>query len=130
MGEKLLLDTHALIWWTFEPQELSGDAFAAIEDAENRVFVSAVTAMEIATKVRKGRLERARPLASGFTRQVEESEFEPLSITCEHAERAGGLEFAHRDPWDRLLIAQAQIERMILISNERLFDTFGVTRLW
>jgi len=130
MGEKLLLDTHALIWWSFEPQKLSAIAYAAIEDAENHIFISAVTAMEIATKVRKGRLQWARPLASDFTRQVEEAEFKQLSITCEHAEKAGGLQFAHRDPWDRLLIAQAQIEQMVLISNEQLFDTFGVTRLW
>lgn len=130
MGERLLLDTHALIWWAVEQNELSTTAFAAIEDADNDIFVSAVTAMEIATKVRRGRLEFARELASGFSRQIEDNGFNGLPVTSDHAERAGGFAFSHKDPWDRLLIAQAQIEGLRLVSNEKLFDQFAVARLW
>lgn len=132
MGQILLLDTHALIWWALDLEEdqLSPGARAAIEDAENEVYVSAVTAMEIATKVRLGKLEEARPLATNFVAQVEARGLTTLDLNAQHGERAGNLAIPHKDPFDRLLIAQAQIEKMTMVSNEKRFDTFGVLRLW
>lgn len=130
MGEAFLLDTHTLIWWTFDQKKLSRSAFATIEDGDNDIFVSAVSAMEIATKVRKGQLDFARPLVRGFRAETEQDGFRHLSITVDHAALAGALTIAHRDPWDRLLIAQAQVEGMRLVSNEALFDSFAVARLW
>lgn len=130
MGEKLLLDTHALIWWSFQLERLTVATREAIENPENIVFVSAVSAMEIATKVRLGKLEIARPLATGFVRQMTERGLVPLDLTADHGERAGGLAIPHQDPFDRLLIAQAQIEGLRMVSNEVRFDTYGVLRLW
>jgi PIN domain nuclease of toxin-antitoxin system len=130
MAERLLLDTHALIWWSFQLERLTARVREAIEDPDNQIFVSAVSAMEIATKVRIGKLEEARPLATGFVRQIEARGFTTLDLTAEHGELAGGLAIPHQDPFDRLLIAQAQIEQLRLVSNELRFDTYGVLRLW
>jgi PIN domain nuclease of toxin-antitoxin system len=130
MAERLLLDTHALIWWSFKLERLTPTVRDAIENPENQVFVSAVSAMEIATKVRIGKLEEARPLATHFARQVEARGLTLLDLTASHGELAGGLAIPHQDPFDRLLIAQAQIEQLRLVSNEVRFDTYGVLRLW
>ena len=130
MGERLLLDTHALIWWKLDPGVLSPAALAAIKSSENDIFYSPVSAMEIATKVRLGRLEVARPLATGFRGQMRDEDFAELGVTSEHAEVAGGLAIANQDPWDRLLIAQARVERMRLVSADKHFGPFDVLRLW
>ncbi len=127
---RLLLDTHALVWWAFIPRLLSARARAVIEDGDNEVFVSAVTAMEIATKVRLGRFDDARPLASQFSEQVRSRGFEILEMSADHGERAGNLIIAHKDPWDRLLVAQAQIEDLALVTRDSKLDSFGVTTLW
>ncbi len=127
---RLLLDTHTLVWAAFIPQKLSLRARDAVSDGENEVYVSAITAMEIATKVKAGKFEDARPLARQFARQVEEQGFELLSITAEHGERAGNLSLSHRDPWDRLLIAQAQIEDLILVTADRDILATGISSLW
>jgi PIN domain nuclease of toxin-antitoxin system len=130
MALRLLLDTHAAIWWSLDQRSLSNVAFNAIEDAENDVFFSPVTAMEIATKVRIGKLDLAKPLSTGFASQMTSHGFKELALTAVHGEVAGSYAFANQDPWDRLLIAQAQLEGLALISNEKLFDTYGVDRLW
>lgn len=130
MGQRLLLDTHAVIWWATDQSRLSSAAFEAIENGENDVFVSPVSAMEIATKVRIGKLEDARPLACNFLRQMEQHGFSELPLVSAHAERAGGLPIENQDPWDRLLIAQAQVERLRFVSNEKQFDSLAVHRLW
>lgn len=130
MGKVLLLDTHTLIWAALAPQKLGRSARAAIEDAENEVFVSAVSAFEITTKYRLGKLDEAEPLAANFAEQTTARGFGSLPLSAEHAERGGKLAIPHRDPFDRMLIAQAQVEQMTLVSNEKRFDTFGVLRLW
>ena len=103
---------------------------AAIAAESSMVFVSAVTAMEIATKHRIGKLPEAAVLAARFEGEIEALGFQPLSITLTHARVAGSLSIPHKDPFDRLLIAQAMVEDMFLVSNEALFDGFGVGRLW
>lgn len=130
MGERLLLDTHALIWWKLAPGALSPIALAAIKSPDNDIFYSPISAMEIATKVRLGKLEVARPLATGFRGQMRSEDFEELGVTSEHAEVAGGLAIANQDPWDRLLMAQAQVEQMRLVSADKRFGLFDVLRLW
>ena len=125
-----MLDTHALIWWCSEPQKLSPTAFAAIEDSENIIFASAISAMEIATKYRIGKLPIARALAENFSQEIARENFLPLPLTAEQGQRGGNLPIDHKDPFDRLLIAQTQMEQMKLVSNEERFDTFGVIRLW
>lgn len=127
---RLLLDTHALLWWTHEPEVLSAPAYAAIGDAANEVFVSAVSAMEIATKNRIGKLTYRTSLATSFVKTVAARGFQLLPIECEHAERAGNFAGEHRDPWDRLLAAQAQLEGLSLVSNDSKLVAFGVETVW
>jgi PIN domain nuclease of toxin-antitoxin system len=127
---KLLLDTHILVWWAFLPHLLSKRAYESIEDADNEAFVSAVSAMEIATKVRLGKFEAARPLANRFADQVLQRGFLILPMTADHGEHAGNLAIAHKDPWDRLLVAQAQLERLTLVTADKELATSGVMTLW
>lgn len=127
---KLLLDTHALIWWLAGDEALSVSAREAIADESNSVAVSAASAMEVATKFRIGKLPNAALLAQDFEGIVAGQGFAELAISVKHARLAGAMSIAHKDPFDRLLIAQAQAEDMVLVSNEALFDGFAVKRLW
>ena len=126
----MLLDTHALIWWLAGDDALSPRAREAIGDEQNGVAVSAASAMEIATKYRIGKLPDAALLAQDFEAIIAEQGFDELAITVRHARMAGEMNIAHKDPFDRLLIAQAQAEDMVLVSNETMFDGFAVKRLW
>jgi PIN domain nuclease of toxin-antitoxin system len=127
---RLLLDTHALLWWVEDHPSLGSSARERLIGGQDEVFVSAVSAMEIATKFRLGKLPEGRRMAEAFEAEVAAEGFLPLSISLGHAQRAGSLPIAHKDPFDRLLLAQAMIEGMILVSNERGFDADGVARLW
>ena len=127
---RLLLDTHALLWWLLDAPRLSRTAYAAIESEDNEIFVSAAAAWEVTTKHRLGRLPMARALALDFTGAIAREGFLPLDITVAHAQDAGSLPVAHPDPFDRMLVAQALSERMALVSNEVAFDRFGVMRIW
>lgn len=127
---KLLLDTHALIWWLAGDDALSQKAQAAIADEGNAVIVSAASAMEVATKHRIGKLDGAARLAHDFEAIVAAQGFAEMAISVGHARLAGQMNIAHKDPFDRLLIAQTLAEDMVLVSNETLFDGFAVQRLW
>jgi PIN domain nuclease of toxin-antitoxin system len=127
---RLLLDTHALIWWLIDLGRLSRPAHAAISDPDNDVLVSAVSAVEVTTKHRLGKLPQVGLLASGFEAQVAAEGFGGLSITLRHGQLAGALPIEHKDPFDRLLMAQAIAENLTLVSNEKVFDASGVSRLW
>jgi PIN domain nuclease of toxin-antitoxin system len=129
-GVKLLLDTHALLWWILDSKDLSRKARRALTSFDNEVYVSAATAWEIATKSRLGKLPAADPFAHSISESLNKLGFEELAISVDHAQRAGLLPGHHRDPFDRLLIAQAQAENLVLISNEKLFDDYHVQRLW
>ncbi len=126
---RLLLDTHALIWWLAGDEKLPQSARVAIRHAD-LVYVSAASAWEIATKARIGKLPEALSLAQDFRDRLDRQSFRALDISVEHAQRAGFLPGPHRDPFDRMLIAQAQAENLILVSNEEIFDQYGVARLW
>ena len=126
----LLLDTHALLWWILDTNDLSRKARAAIRSFHNEVYVSAATAWEIATKSRLGKLAAADPFVHSIGDSLRKLGFEELPISVDHAQRAGLLPGHHRDPFDRLLIAQAQAENLVLVSNERLFDEYRIQRLW
>lgn len=105
-------------------------ARAAIGDEGNAVFVSAASAWEIATKVRIGKLPGAAWIAADLKGVLAAQGFSPLAVGFEHAAAAGALGGAHRDPFDRMLIAQAMAEGMALVSNEQRFDVYGVRRVW
>jgi PIN domain nuclease of toxin-antitoxin system len=127
---RLLLDTHALLWWAGGDVRLSRRARAAIGEGANAVHVSAASAWEIATKHRLGRLAGAGPLLDGLLDYLADQGFLELGISVRHAQHAGALPELHRDPFDRMLVAQAQLEHLALVSNESLFDRCGVRRLW
>ncbi|SRR5581483_3397941 len=126
----LLLDTHALLWWLSDDPALGKRARAAIANVRNTILVSAASAWELTTKVRLGKLAGAADLASNFTSYIQNEGFEPLPISLDHAARAGLLAGVHKDPFDRMLIAQAQAENLALVSNEKRFDAYGVRRVW
>lgn len=127
---RLLLDTHALIWWLAGDEALSRRAREAIADEVNEIAVSAASAMEIATKFRIGKLPGAALLAQSFEEIIAEQGFGELPISVHHARLAGEMNIDHKDPFDRLLIAQAQADDLVLVSNEALFDGFAIKRLW
>lgn len=127
---RLLLDTHALLWWLDGDARLSKRARAAIGDPRTTCLVSAASAWEITTKARLGKLPGAREVAADVVGCLRAQLFTPLDITMGHAQRAGSLPGAHRDPFDRMLIAQAQAENLPLVSNDEVFDGFGVVRIW
>lgn len=126
----LLLDTHALLWWLSDDPSLPKPAQKMIAATNNAVLVSAASAWEIATKFRLGKLPTAAELVAGFAGQLEMEGFQVLPISADHAIRAGLLPGPHNDPFDRMLIAQAQAENIPIVSNEVLFDSYGVRRLW
>jgi len=127
---RLLLDTHTLIWWASGDARLSSAARRALGDETNTVLVSAATAWEIATKHRLGKLESAGPLLDRLLDYLADQGFVELAVSIRHAHRAGALPGPHRDPFDRMLLAQAQVEGLSLVSNESVFDRYGVDRLW
>lgn len=127
---RVLLDTHALIWAVTGDKKLSRAALATLESFDNDVFVSAASAWEISTKHRIGRLPEAGIIVGNVSGILEQLGFRALPISIEHAERAGSLSGEHRDPFDRILIAQAQAENLSLVSNERIFDSFRISRIW
>ncbi len=113
-----------------DSKDLSKKARLALGNLDNDVYVSAASAWEIATKFRIGKLPEAEPFIHSFSDALQRLGFLELPITVEHAERAGLMKSEHKDPFDRMLIAQAQAEGLVLVSNEGLFDTFQVHRLW
>ena len=127
---RVLLDTHTLLWWLDGDRRLSRRARRTIADEGNTVLVSAASAWEIATKARIGKLPGALEVASDIAGCLASQRFDSLDITVLHAQRAGRLPGTHRDPFDRMLVAQAQIEDLPIVSNDGVFDAYGVTRLW
>jgi PIN domain nuclease of toxin-antitoxin system len=127
---RALLDTHALLWWLSDDPSLSKPARKFIAETRNTALVSAASAWEIATKVRLGKLSTAAELAADFVGYVEREGFELLAISPDHAIRAGLLPGPHKDPFDRMLIAQAQAEGVPIVTNELIFDAYGVRRIW
>ncbi len=119
---RLLLDTHTVLWWLTDPEKLHKVAYQAIANAQNEVFVSAVSGWEIAIKRAIGKLQAPDDLEAG----VEEQGFTPLSLTFHHAEQAGALPPRHGDPFDRMLVAQAQAEGLILVTRDARIPLYGV----
>ena len=119
---RLLLDTHVLLWSLTEPQKLSALARRALEDPRNEVFVSPVSVWEIAIKRALGKLTAPDILET----DVMEQGFTPLSLTFFHAEQAGKLPQHHRDPFDRMLVAQAQAEGLVLVTRDTRIPLYGI----
>ena len=127
---RILLDTHALLWWLAGSDRLSAVARRAIADESHEVLVSAASAWEIAAKYRLGRLPGAAAVAEDLGRYLLDQGFQGLAITVADGERAGRLPGPVRDPFDRMLIAQALARDVALVSVEKPFDGYGVRRMW
>ena len=126
---KVLLDTHALLWAVLSPSTLSRKASAVIADESNIILVSAASAWEIATKVRLGKLPGAETLEREFLDVVDDAGYTLLPIDAASALRAGRLTSDHRDPFDRILAAQALAQDIPILSTDTKLDTFGIRRL-
>ncbi len=126
---RLLIDTHVLIWAFNEPERLSARAREALEESENTIVVSSVSAYEIALKFGLGKLS-ATALTDDFEGRLRELQAEHLPVTMRHALRAGSSQNPHRDPFDRMLAAQSLLEGLPLVSGDRVFETFDVQRYW
>ncbi len=127
---RILLDTHAFLWWVSDSARLSGTAYRAIADEANEIVVSAASAWEIATKHRLGKLPEAGAVAADVAGYIAGQGFEALVIGVADAERAGRLPGVHRDPFDRILVAQALGHDLAIVSSDALLDRYGVNRLW
>jgi PIN domain nuclease of toxin-antitoxin system len=127
---ELLLDTHALLWWLAEPDRLSPAAQVAIAEPANGVHVSAASGWEIATKVRLGKLPAARELLEDLPELLAAQGFQLLPITLLHGLHAGCYPMAHRDPFDRLLAAQAELSGLTLVSLDPALQAFPCRLLW
>ncbi|MFJ3323501.1 type II toxin-antitoxin system VapC family toxin [Streptomyces griseus] len=119
---RLLLDTHVILWWLADSDELSGQVKELL-DTEPSVHLSAISAWEIAIKHSLGKLDGPDDLAE----RVRDSQFTTLPITAGHGVRAGGLPPLHRDPFDRILVAQAQIEGMTILTRDKWIPQYDVT---
>lgn len=119
---RLLLDTRVLLWWLADDPDLGEEARAGVSDSNSAVYVSAATVWEISLKRALGKLEAP----SDLSRQIELNRFEPLSMTAAHAHAAGALPRHHDDPFDRMLVAQAMIEDMALLTRDSRMGLYGV----
>jgi len=127
---RLLLDTHALLWWAFDARELSKRARALIADSANTIYVSSASAWEISTKHRLGRLPEANVLVQDMAGWFERAGLTELPITVAHAQRAGTLPQPHRDPFDRMLAAQSLLEDLPIVGRDEGLGKFGVSLVW
>jgi PIN domain nuclease of toxin-antitoxin system len=127
---RLLLDTHALLWWLTDDPRLSQTAPQAIANRDNEIHVSAASAWEIATKQRIGKLHGVPDATTRYGELVEADGFRHLPINHLHAQRAGSWPIAHRDPFDRMLAAQSALERLPLVTRDPAFALFAVETLW
>jgi PIN domain nuclease of toxin-antitoxin system len=127
---KLLLDTHTFLWWVGASGELSRKARTAVGRARNDCFVSLASAWEIAIKVSLGKLRIAGALDRFLPEQLAANGFQALAIDLKHTARVATLPFHHRDPFDRLLVAQALQEELAVVTADPVFAKYGVKRIW
>ncbi len=127
---KLLLDTHALLFWWSAPERLPGRVVSLLQDPANECFVSAASGWEIATKHRIGKFPQGGRIIEQWEERIEEDGFLELSITSRHALKAGALPGEHRDPFDRMLAAQSLLESVPVVSADTALAELGAERLW
>ena len=127
---KLLLDTQCWLWWFAQPERLNEEAIAHITDENNELWLSVASIWEIGIKVAIGKLPLPDPLDSYISSRMAQLGMRSLEITASHALQAAALPLHHRDPFDRMLIAQAQIEEMTLVSADSMFNKYDISLLW
>ena len=127
---RVLLDTHALLWYLSSDSRLSDKAIAVLGDHKTEAFVSIATLWELVIKISLGKIELAAPFEELFPSQLEENGFELLPVEIQHLRRLSELPFHHRDPFDRLLIAQAIEESLVILSVDEAFEAYPVAIAW
>jgi PIN domain nuclease of toxin-antitoxin system len=127
---RLLLDAHTFLWFVWDDGQLTHNATALIEHPGHQKYLSAATYWEIAIKVSIGKLDLGEPYRPFMRRETARNNFEVLPVSVDHAAAVAELPFHHRDPFDRMLIAQAMVEDIPIISGDRVFDAYPITRLW
>jgi PIN domain nuclease of toxin-antitoxin system len=127
---KLLLDTHTFIWWDSEPDKLSPAVLSACQDRTNTVILSVVSAWEMLIKSQLGKLKLSLPLSDIIKTQQQTNDIQILPVTLEHVLALQNLPDHHRDPFDRLLIAQAEVEDAVLVSSDSIFSGYPVNLFW
>jgi PIN domain nuclease of toxin-antitoxin system len=127
---RLLLDTYSFLWWIDDAPELKAKAKRAIANIKNECYLSAASCWEMAIKASRGKLHLAKSVESFVTEQLAANGFILLSVELRHAARVEKLPFYHRDPFDRLLIAQAMAEKLTIVSADKVFSKYGVDVLW
>ena len=123
---RVLLDTHIFLWWLFDDPKLPVGIKRVIADTDNSISVSAATVWEIATKFRIGKLPHAASVAKNTPLWIERAGFQALSVTPNHAQLAGSWDIAHSDPFDRMLAAQSSLEKMALVSADKVVTLFPI----
>ena len=126
----LLLDTQALLWFLLDDPRLSKKAMRCIIGAADPVYVSPASIWEVAIKISIGKYELPEPFAQFWERQLRINNFNLLPITVPHTQSVATLPFHHRDPFDRLIISQSLVENLPVVSSDRIFDSYGVDRIW
>jgi PIN domain nuclease of toxin-antitoxin system len=127
---KLLLDTQCWLWWFSQPERLSEEAITQISDEANEVWFSVASVWEIGIKVAIGKLPLPEPIDDYISTRMIQLGARSLEITASHALQAASLPLIHKDPFDRMLIAQSQIEAMTLVSADSMFDRYDVSVIW
>jgi PIN domain nuclease of toxin-antitoxin system len=125
-----LLDSHALLWWWFDPDRLSGAVRSLLSDSENQVLVSAASVWELSLKHHQGKLPELASAIADLPGLLQADGFEALPISLAHGIRAGGYSQPHRDPFDRMLAAQAELDRLVLLTADPQLSTFPCQTLW
>ena len=127
---RLLLDTHVLLWFLADDPALTARAKVMIENPDNEKLVSIASCWEIAIKAGLGKLRLGEPAGELLQRELPRNNFDVLPITLGHATAVQSLPHHHRDPFDRLLIAQAQADGLSVVGADEAFDAYGVARIW
>lgn len=129
-GSGYLLDSHALLWWWFEPERLSPTALSVLTSPASRIAVSTASAWELSLKHHQGKLPELEQAITELPTLLQADGFETLPISLAHALRAGSYSQPHRDPFDRMLAAQAELDDLVLLSADRMLASFPCKILW
>ena len=127
---RLLVDTHAFLWFILDDPQLSSAADSLISDPSNEIEVSPASYWEIAIKISLGKYSLPEPYEAFMNRQIEANDFRILHIEPKHTAAVSTMPFHHRDPFDRLIVAQATVEQIAVVSIDSALDAYGITRLW
>lgn len=126
----LLLDTHSILWYALDDPALSATANAAIEGEDNEVFISPASFWEIAIKICAGKYKLDTPFEEFWNRAIRDGEFTVLPIEVSHAARLLRMPLHHRDPFDRIMVAQALCEDLVVVSDDAMLDQYQIRRIW